>query len=78
MFDLRDARLMIPTRHQGDRPYQRKIKTNIRVGLVDQGVEHFHSFPDAHAGSLLSFEVHARLDIEFDGLLFYDDLSVPE
>lgn len=49
------------------------MKTNIRVGLVDQGVKHLHSFPDAHTGSRLSFEVYAGLDVEFDRLLFYDD-----
>lgn len=54
------------------------MKTNIRVGLVDQGVEHLHSFPDAHTGSPLSFEVYAGLDIKFDRLLFYDDRSVRE
>jgi len=44
--------------------------THIWVGLIHEGVEHFHGLPDTHAGTALALEVDASLDVEGDGLFF--------
>jgi hypothetical protein len=42
-------------------------KTYIWVRLVDDGIEHFHGLPDAHAGMATALEVNASLDVEGNG-----------
>ena len=44
-------------------------KTYIRVRLIDEGIEHFHGLPDAHAGTATALEVDASLDVERNGLV---------
>jgi hypothetical protein len=46
----------------------------IRIGLVDQSVQQFHGFPNAHAASLFTFEVYACLDVELNSLFRCPDM----
>lgn len=46
-----------------------KRKAYIWVRLIDEGIEHFHGLPDAHAGTATALEVDASLDIEGNGLV---------
>src|ERR1700744_5641773 len=70
MFDLRQAGLW-SKRAQRQRwaPRIDDAETHVRIGLVHKGVEHFHSFPDAHAGTPAALEVDSSLDVERNSLL---------
>lgn len=43
--------------------------TDIRIRLVHERIEHFHSLPDTHAGAFPTFEISAGFDIKLYGLL---------
>jgi hypothetical protein len=46
----------------------------IRIGFINQGVQHLHGFPNPHAGALFAFEVYTRFDVEFKGLFRWYDV----
>ena len=42
----------------------------IRIRIVDQGIQEFHSLPDAHRNTLASFEIDSGLYVEGHRLFF--------
>lgn len=49
--------------------------TDIRIGVIYEGIEHLHSLPDTHAGTLPALEVNARFDVECNRLLLCIDIQ---
>jgi len=49
----------------------RQTVTHVRVGVIDQGIEHFDGLPDAHTSSFSAFEVDSGFDVICHCLFFY-------